>query len=76
MPDLLANILSIGIAIIFVSDIVISFIFVRKIKNVKFSSKDSTDELKNKMYEDLNYISKRLLTAFPQMKESKLRKKP
>lgn len=75
IPGLIANIISITIGIIFVGDIITSYIIVNKFKNVKFSEKDSTIELKDKMYEDLNYITKRLVKAFPQLKESKLRKK-
>ena len=48
IPDFIANIASIIFAIIFVSDIFISFKLVNKLKNVKFNSKDSTDELKDK----------------------------
>ena len=75
LPNYIANIISIIIAIIFINDIVISFRIVKKLKNVKFSAKDSTDEVKDKMYENLNYITKRMIMAFPQLKESKLRKK-
>ena len=75
LPDYIANAVSIISAIIFISDIITSFKIVNKLKTVKFNSKDSTDELKDKMYENLNYITKRMIMAFPQLKESKLRKK-
>lgn len=77
IPDYIANIISIILAIIFISDLVISVKIVSKLKNVKFKSIDSTNEIKEKMYENLNlnYITKRLINAFPQLNESKLRKK-
>ncbi len=75
LPDSIANIISIASAIIFICDIIVSFKFVNKLKDIKFNSKDSTNEIKDKMYDNLNYITKRMITAFPQLKESKLRKK-
>ncbi len=75
LPSVIANTASIIIAVIFIADIIISFKIVNKLKNVKFNTKDSTDQIKGKMYENLNYITKRMITAFPQLRESKLRKK-
>ena len=77
IPSLIANVTSIFLAIVFITDVIISFNIISKFKNIKFNSKDSTDEINQKIREvlTLNYITTRLVRAFPQLDESKLRKK-
>ena len=77
IPDFLASILSIIILIIFIADIIISFRIIIKFRHIKFNSKDSTEDINQKVKEviNLNYISVRLVRAFPGLNESKLRKK-
>ena len=75
IPNNIANIVSIILAIILIVDLILSLRIINKLKNIKFDSKDSTNDIRNKTKEDLNYITKRLINAFPQLNESKLRKK-
>lgn len=71
------NISSLVLAVIFSIDLTVSFKIISKFRNIKFGNIDSTEEIKEKVNEflNLNYIVNRLINAFPELKEGKLRKK-
>lgn len=66
------NFVSIILAIIFVTDVVISFVIISKVKNVPGNiKKDNTEEMTSKVKKVLkehSMLSKRLINAFPDFK--------
>ena len=65
-------ILGIGLMVLFVSDLVISFIAILKVRNVRFDKiKDSTEEMNMKVREYLmkhSFLTRRLMQSFPNLK--------
>lgn len=68
MPNILLTILSISLAVIFISDIIVSLNIINSVKNTfNNARKDSTEEITKKVKKALlnNYLSTRLIKAFP-----------
>lgn len=72
MPDLLLSILSIGILVLFITDVAVSFNIISNIKKVDLSgAADSTEEITKRVKETLrskSILNKRLVLAFPRLK--------
>ena len=72
MPDILYNVLTISLLIIFMADLIVSFNIISNIKRVDLSdAKDSTEEVTKKVMEVLrqrSILNKRLVNAFPNLK--------
>jgi len=68
---ILLNIISIILAIVFLIDLIISFKIISKLETKTKIYKDSTEEIKEKVKSALinNYLSNRLIKAFPNVKK-------
>ena len=69
-PNILKIVVSITLFIIFVIDIIISYVIISKIKSNNISTKDSTEEINKKVEEYLSsgkILDRRLIHAFPNM---------
>lgn len=79
IPLFWLNLITIVLALIFLSDMVISFTIISGINSVNFGkSKDTTEEVSRKVRETLknkSYLYKRLANAFPDLKVLRWRMK-
>lgn len=80
-PSIILTIVAILLGIIFVTDLIISYCTIAKLKNVKLTNKDVTIEIRRlvrkkvKKKANINYFVRRLMKAFPEVEDSNLKKK-
>jgi len=68
IPLLARKIISITLAVIFVSDLLVSLKVISEMKHVRYKNKDNTEEITKKVKKALNeknFFTKRLVDAFP-----------
>ena len=77
IPSIVLSIFASILGLIFITDLIISYNTISKLKNVRLSNKDVTVEIRRlvKRKVNFNYFVRRLMKAFPKVEDIDLKKK-
>ena len=77
IPNIGLTIMAIILGLIFITDLIISYNAISKLKHVKITNRDATMEIRRmvKKKANLNYFVRRLIKAFPGIEDSTLKRK-